>query len=177
MTYTPSPQPAYLGFGASAFNLMQSIRPLETPPFPQTISKRDKRRLALSDRLTEITTNFTGNRDGYYRSHMHMLQLDISYISNAVLYENKPLEDLSEDILEGLTANIPGPANAPRSALRLSDLEAPPRAGNAAAKFVHEINDEFEEKDARLTLLAVSRSFLSWNLPHGLPLVASRLKS
>lgn len=158
MAYTPSPQPASHGFGAIGLNATQLIRPSETPPFPHVISKRDKRRLALSDRLTEISANFSNNRDAFYRSHMHTLQLDMNYINNAGLYENKPLEDSSEDILEGLSANLPGSSIGSRSGLqglRSAEIEAPPRAGTWAAKFTHEVNDEFEGKDVRLTLLAV----------------------
>lgn len=166
MAYTPSPQPGFHGLGATGSNTTQPIRPSDTPPFPHSISKRDKRRLALSDRLTEISTNFTNNREAYYRAHMHTLQLDMNYINNANLYENKPLEDSSEDILEALSANIPGPSIGSRSGvpgLRLPDIEAPPRAGKWAAKFVHEINDEVEEKDVKLTLLAVRVSHLYCN--------------
>ena len=163
MAYTPSPQPGFHGLGATGLNTTQPIRPSDTSPFPHSISKRDKRRLALSDRLAEISTNFTTNREAYYRSHMHTLQLDMNYINNANLYENKPLEDSSEDILEGLSANIPGPSIGSRSGvpgLRLPDIEVPPRAGRWAARFVHEINDECEEKDVKLVLLAVCGSLL-----------------
>ncbi len=179
MAYTPSPQPALHGFAATGVNTSQVIPPTETTPFPHVISKRDKRKMALSDRLTEISTNFANNRDGYYRAHMHTLQLDMNYINNACLYENKPLEDSSEDILEGLSANIPGPSMVPRSGpagLRLPEIEVPPRAGKWAAKFAHDINDEFEEKDARLTLLAVRISFLHcYHFQHGPPLSAWNL--
>ena len=173
MAYTPSPQPGFHGLGATGLNATQPIRTSDTPPFSHIVSKRDKRRLALSDRLTEISTNFTNNREAYYRAHMHTLQLDMNFINNANLYENKPLDDASEDILEGLSANIPGPSIGSRSGvpgLRLPEIEAPPRAGRWAAKFVHEINDEFEDKDVRLTLLAVRipssqilRSLGSWD--------------
>lgn len=163
MAYTPSPQPAFHGFASTGLNTTQMIQPSETPPFLHTISKRDKRRQALSDKLADISTNFTINRDAYYRNQMHTLQLDMNYINNANLYENKPLDDFSEDILEGLSANIAGPSIVPRPGLpgrRLPEIEAPPGAGKWAAKFVHDINDEFEEKDARLTLLAVRVPFL-----------------
>ena len=166
MAYTPSPQPGFHGLGATGLNTTQPIRASDTPPFQHSISKRDKRRLALSDRLTEISTDFTNNREAFYRAHMHTLQLDMNYINNANLYENKPLEDSSEDILEGLSANIPGSSIGSRPGvpgLRLPEIEAPPRAGRWAAKFVHEVNDEFEERDVRLTLLAVCVSRLCCN--------------
>lgn len=166
MAYTPSPQPGFHGLGATGLNPTQPIRPSDTPPFPHIISKRDKRRMALTDRLAEISTNFTNNREAFYRAHMHTLQLDMNYINNANLYENKPLEDSSEDILEALSANIPGPSIGSRSSvpgLRLPEIEVPPRAGKWAAKFVHEVNDEFEDKDVRLTLLAARIPFLYFN--------------
>ena len=94
---------------------------------------------------------------------MHTLQLDMNYVNNSGLYDNKHMDDSSEDILEGLSANIPGPSNVSRSGipgLRLPEIELPPRAGKVAAQFVHEVNDECEEKDVRLTLLAVRTTFL-----------------
>lgn len=161
MAYAPSPQPAFYGLLPTELNTTQMAWPSETPPFPNTISKRDKRRLALSDRLTDISTNFTINRDSIYRIQMHTLQLDMNYINNASLYENKPLEDSSEDILEALSANIPGSSiGLGLPGRRVPEIEAPPGAGKWSAKFVHDINDEFEEKDARLTLLAVRVPFL-----------------
>lgn len=90
----------------------------------------------------------------------------MNYINNASLYENKPLEDASEDILEAMSANIPGPSIVSRSGvpgLRLPEIEAPPRPGKWAAKFVHDVNDEFEDKDVRLTLLAARIPFLYCN--------------
>lgn len=171
MAYTPSPQPGFHGLGATGLYATQPHRPSDTPPFSHVISKRDKRRIALSDRLTEISANFTNNREAYYRAHMHTLQLDSNFINNANLYENKPLEDSCEDILEGLSANIPGAPVGSRSGvpgLRLPEIEVPPRAGKWAAKFVHEVNDEFEDKDVRLTLLAV-RVFLYFHCNHFKP--------
>lgn len=180
MVYTPSPQPGLHGPGATGLNITQPVRPSDTPPLPHSISKRDKRRLALSDRLAEISANFTNNREAYYRAHMHTLQLDINFINNANLYENKPLEDSSEEIIEGLSANIPGPSIGSRPGipgLRLPEIEAPPRAGRWAAKFVHEVNDEFEDKDVKLTLLAVHLPYsLSQSLRTGIRLTLPRAR-
>lgn len=155
MAYSPSPQPATLPTGGNA---TQVIRLSATPPFQHVISKRDKRRIVLSDRLNEISTQFAQNRDGVYRSQMQVLQLDMNFINNASLYENMPLDDFGDDIIRGLSSNILGNVTGVKSnrgGVRMSDIEAPPGAGKWAAMFTKEINDAFEEKDSQLTLLAV----------------------
>ena len=144
MTYSPSPQ---LGARAAGGIASQTARLSATPPFPPVISKRHKRKTIIAERLNEINAYFTQNRETVYRTQMHALQVDMNYVNNAKLYENKPLEAI-EDEAESLART------GPRSA-RAVDVEASLRTGKWAAYFVQDVNDAFEEKDIQLTLVVV----------------------
>ena len=155
MAVSPPPQPAMLIAGGNP-----TINPpLANTSFPQVMSKRDKRRNALGERLSEITASFNQNHDAIYRTQMRALQLDINYINNANLYDNRPLDDFGDDIVGQSTANMTNTLNGLRSSqlsARTTDFEVPPGTGRWAAEFVHAVNDAFEEKDVQLTLIAVS---------------------
>lgn len=86
----------------------------------------------------------------------------MNFINNVRLYDNKPLDDFADDIIEGMTMSAPSNTNGARlsqAGARTLDVEALPGAGKWAAKFVHEVNDAFEDRDVQLTLVAVCAVF------------------
>lgn len=155
MAYSPSPQPGSHTLGG---NPTHAIRLSTTPPLSQVISKRDKRRNALLERFNDINSNFARNRDAIYRAQMQLLQYDMNLINSIGLYDNKPLDDFADDIIEALATSTQTSANGARSSqsgARMLDVEALPGAGRWAAQFIQEVNDAFEERDVQLTLVAV----------------------
>lgn len=151
MAYSPSPRPAAAGSST------QIRRHSATPPFPQVISKQKKRRNQLADRLNDISVSFAQNRDENYRKQLQSLQFDMNYIHRAQPYENFPLDDLGSDIIDGMNATTSN-VNDNRSSVagtRISDVDAPARAGIWSSKFSLEVNDAMEERDTQLTLVAV----------------------
>ena len=151
MAYSPSPRPAAAGSST------QIRRHSATPPFPQVISKQKKRRNQLADRLNDISVSFAQNRDENYRKQLQSLQFDMNYIHRAQPYENFPLDDLGSDIIDGMNATTSN-VNDNRSSVagtRISDVDAPARAGIWSSEFSLEVNDAMEERDTQLTLVAV----------------------
>ena len=154
MAYSPSPQPGALAAAGATRNIPRTS---VTPPPNQILSKRDKRKNALIDRLRDISANFANNRDMHYRQQLQTYQADMSYINEANPYENKPLDDLGDEIVDKINETIASSAQGgrPPQAGSHSRFQAPPRAGKWAAGFVQEVNAAMEERDAQLVLLAV----------------------
>ena len=120
---------------------------LSPPPNMAPLSKRDKKRSAIENRLKEISTNFTMNRDVNLRNQLNALSRDILYINQADPYQDKPLDDSPDD----LSFDMSG---APPSASVDGDSRAP--LGKHAVQFVNDVNDAMEERDANLTKTHVS---------------------
>ncbi|KAF1957007.1 hypothetical protein CC80DRAFT_491862 [Byssothecium circinans] len=119
-----------------------------TSPQPQ-VSKRDKRRNMLADKLSEMTATFSDNRDNHYRAQLAALQADINLISKADPYNNKPLEDGGEEAAE-LVAQILG-NTIPSAPSAGTDYVA--QCGKNYARFVDAVNDAMEDRDYKLTML------------------------
>ncbi len=157
MAYSPSPQPPALVAAGSSKNLSR-LSP--TPPPNQAVSKRDKRKIALTDRLRDISANFANNRDFYYRQQLQTYQVAMNYINVANPYENKPLDDLGDDIIQNISDTVSGNTQGGQRAGQAGSqprFRAPPRSSKWAATFIQEVNDAMEERDTQLTLLAVSQ--------------------
>ena len=129
-----------------------------TPPLPhQALSKRDKKRNALSERLHDISANFAQNRDSHYRAQLHSLQLAMNFINNSEPYNDRPLNDNPNVIFEQLRAAVTDNAQRDaQAAARLNMLEVPAGTEKWAAAYVQEINDHLETRDATLAAIAVS---------------------
>lgn len=122
-----------------------------TSPQPH-LSKRDKRRNQLAEKLSDMMASFSDNRDSHYRAQLSALQADISLILKADPYANKPLEDNGEEAKE-LIAQIMG-GNVPTAPSAGTDYIA--QVGRQYARFVDSVNDALEERDYNLTMLWVS---------------------
>ena len=107
----------------------------------------------MTDRLAEISNNFSENRDTHYRERLRSLQTDIAYINNALLYDNKPLEDVGYDQVEDLNTSA---GLSTQGSIRNGGMVLPTPLGRHAANFIHEVNDALEEKDARMVGVTVS---------------------
>ncbi len=128
------------------------------------MSKRDKRKNALTDRLRDISANFANNRDFFYRQQLQTYQVAMNYISEAKPYDNKPLDDLGDNIIENISETVSGNVQAGQRAAPVGSqprFQAPPRSGKWAATFVQEVNAAMEERDAQLTLVAVRQALMS----------------
>lgn len=117
---------------------------------PPALSKRDKRRTMLSERLTEMVSAFGANLRPHYEAQVNAINIDISLILQADPYQNKPLEDDPEEIQAKVTAMAGN--NVPAEVAR-DDFAA--GAGKMYTEFVHRVNDAMEERDVNLTFLAV----------------------
>ena len=140
MAYSPSPQ--------LSPNLIDRHHS-QTPPL-QPISKRDKRRTLLSERLADITMEFSRNRDFHYRQQLQAIQTDMNLIMRADPYDDAPLDDDPEYIQE-LVHNLIG-GNAHFN----GDISA--IAGKTYSDFAREIGDALEDRDAALVMHKVSDS-------------------
>jgi hypothetical protein len=121
-----------------------------TSPQPQ-VSKRDKRRNMLADKLSEMMASFSDNRDNHYRAQLAALQADINLILKADPYANEPLADGGEEAAELIT-QVMGSA-VPAAPSATADYVA--QCGKHYARFVDAVNDAMEERDYNLTMLWV----------------------
>ncbi|KAL1600445.1 hypothetical protein SLS60_006831 [Paraconiothyrium brasiliense] len=123
---------------------------LEHTGSPQpAVSKRDKRRNMLADKLSEMMTSFSDNRDSHYRAQLAALQADINLILKADPYTNKPLEDAGEEASELITSIMGN--NAPTAPSAGTDYVA--QCGKYYGRFVDSVNDAIEDRDRDLTML------------------------
>ncbi|WEW54987.1 hypothetical protein PRK78_000414 [Emydomyces testavorans] len=117
-----------------------------SPTPPQQVlplSKRDKRRTAIHDRLNDIREAFTNNRDYHFRQHVHELQNEMALIANAEVYDEWPMSDAPEDVARQLK-------QLAASGHTVSDT---PLTGRWYSRFVDEINRSKEERDVELTVV------------------------
>ena len=130
----------------------QNEQHFNAEPPPQPLSKRDKRRSVLSEKLNELTNSFANNRDSHYRQQLQALQVDMNLITRADPYRDAPFDDMGDEIAElvaqttgGNTQGGAGPGQSMVASL----------AGRWYAQYVEEINDAIEVRDADMTMLEV----------------------
>ncbi|KAJ5643604.1 uncharacterized protein N7484_006111 [Penicillium longicatenatum] len=137
MAYSPPPSPgagpAYHG------SLLSRGRSTSPSGAAGPVSKRDKRRSALQERLHDLTATFSQNRDAQFRQQLHSLQCDMTLINNSNPYDAGPLPDSSEDVAQLIEETVGGG----KFAKEMASL-----SGTYYAKFVHEVNNVKETRDA-----------------------------
>jgi hypothetical protein len=129
---------------------------LHDEDFSPLVTKRDKKKNMMTERLTDIISQFSTNLRPHYEAQANALQVDITLITRANPYQNKPLEDVPDrvdELVYGMVNN-----QIPASPVAESDFVA--GAGKRYTEFVHQVNDSMEERDCNLASLAVSSSFL-----------------
>ena len=115
----------------------------------------------MENRLADINNSFADNRDHLYRKQLQALQADMNYIQAARLYDNAPLDEVGDEVLEetntSAAASTTGSLrNAHQAYLNgHTRLEVPYKTGRQTAEFIQEINDAMEQRDADLTTLVV----------------------
>ncbi|KAJ5692898.1 hypothetical protein N7462_002321 [Penicillium macrosclerotiorum] len=141
MAYSPGPPSPGAG-GAYHGGLTARLRSTSPPGAASgPLSKRDKRRTALQERLHDLTATFSQNRDSQFRQQLHSLQCDMTLINNADPYQTGPLPDSSEEIAQLIEETVGGG----KFAKEMASL-----SGTWYAKFVQEVNNVKEQKDADL---------------------------
>jgi hypothetical protein len=139
----PSPDQSPIMGASHRIDRQQSNSP---PLQEQQLSKRDKRRTNLANRLAEITAQFSDNRDVHYRNQLQALQIDINLIGEANAQGDMPLPD-SPGAIDKLVRD-----NLQKNLMKAIGANVPLRAGRVYADFAKEINDAMEEKDAMLAM-------------------------
>ncbi|KAI4194372.1 MAG: hypothetical protein LQ350_007811 [Teloschistes chrysophthalmus] len=140
--YAPLPQSA-----ASLVPATNSSDLHRQSPTPPPLTKREKRKNAMAERLRDISTNFAENREYHYRRQLQALQRDLSFITHAEPYRDQPLEEILDDF---------GPDGG---------NDAQPRAGKWARKFIEELNNAMEDRDAQLCLVVVRQTARQNSIP------------
>jgi hypothetical protein len=127
-----------------------------SPP-SQPVSKRDKRRNAVLDRITELTGQFNDNKDNYYRQQLYAIQIDTSLILHADPCKYEPLADTGDaiqDLIERANGGVP-------SHPILTEVNQ--IAGKVYSEFANEVNDAMERRDSALTVHEVRKSIVYYN--------------
>ncbi|CAG8970909.1 hypothetical protein HYALB_00000888 [Hymenoscyphus albidus] len=141
MAMSQSPQLSPIMGGSHRNDHQQS----NSPP-QQQLSKRDKKRTLLAERLASITSQFSVDRDLHYREQLQALQIDTNLILEAGAHGNEQLRNQPQDIDDLVKENI-------FKTMRKSvGSPIPPRAGKIYADFAKEVNDAIEERDTSLTM-------------------------
>ncbi|KAL8861819.1 MAG: hypothetical protein Q9178_001688 [Gyalolechia marmorata] len=150
----PSPQSAgYLPVASDTAHM----HPLSHTP-PPTLSKRDKRRNAMIERLRDIEGGFASNRDSYYRQQLQALQRDVNIITHAEPYRNRPLDELNDILDSDHSAPINGNRGHHHRGM-VENGERQPRAGKWARGFIEQVNNAMEDRDTQLSLIVDRHNF------------------
>jgi hypothetical protein len=144
----PSPELSPV-MGAQRIERQHSNSPLPE----QQLSKRDKRRTNLANRLAEITAQFADNRDVHYRNQLQALQIGINLVVEAPAHGDDLLPDKPDEIDKLIQANLQ------KNLMKSIGADVPLRAGRVYADFAKEVNDAMEDRDAVLTMHKVGLVF------------------
>ncbi|KAL8784779.1 MAG: hypothetical protein Q9213_003759 [Squamulea squamosa] len=125
---------------------------------PPTLSKRDKRRNAMIERLRDIEEKFASNKDFYYRQQLQALQRDASIITYAEPYRNQPLDELDELLDADENVHINGNRSNHHTGV-MGNGERQPRAGKWARGFIERVNNAMEDRDIQLSLIVDRHNF------------------
>ena len=96
----------------------------------------------LAERLEQMTTAFSSNRDVHYREQLQAIQIDMNLIMEANPFTQVPVV--------ADPAGIDDLVKAQMAKMKNVGPNPPPRAGRMYADWAQSINDGLEEKDAAL---------------------------
>ena len=120
-------------------------------PSPQPMSKRDKRRQQLAEKLSNMADAFAANHFDHYYAQLSAIQCDINLVLRADPYRSAPLPDSSEEISQAIAE---AKQEVTRRAPINEDAEASFSAlsGRHYSKFVSRVNRALEEEgDPRMS--------------------------
>jgi len=132
---------------ASDHNAGHSGSPPQNPP-----SKRDKRRIMLSEKLEGMVNSFKTNLRPHFDAQVTAVQLDMRRIMLANPYAGQPLDDSGEDTMELVNNMVRG--QTPTDSAANTDFIAD--TGKFYSEFTRSVNNAMAERDTNLTLLHVS---------------------
>ncbi|KAF2458743.1 Sds3-like-domain-containing protein [Lineolata rhizophorae] len=135
---TPPPGSGLGGTASGGTNL--------PPHAHQQISKRDKRRNLIAEKLSEMMASFGDKHNEHYRAQVLAVQTDVNLIMKANLFGNAPLDDSGRDIQEQIEQMMGGVVSPEQK-----DYVA--QAGRFYGDFVTQVNNAMEERDIELTRL------------------------
>lgn len=118
------------------------------------LSKRDKRRNNITDRLSDMIETFAADQHQHYRAQLQAIQVDMSMILRANPYNNTPLDDHAEDIAAEIEKITGG--SMPQLSNEAAKKDYLALAGKRYHDYVQDINRAMEQRDADLTALKVS---------------------
>ncbi|KAF1989775.1 hypothetical protein K402DRAFT_444781 [Aulographum hederae CBS 113979] len=118
-----------------------------SPPPP--LSKRDKKRAVVSEKLNDLLASFNSNLRPHYDAQISAVQVDMNLIMRADPYANKPLDDSGDDVAD--TVNSVVGTQTPTDQAGQNDFKID--SGKFYTEFVHKVNDAQEERDINLALL------------------------
>ncbi|KAI4089452.1 MAG: hypothetical protein LQ344_005366 [Seirophora lacunosa] len=151
--YHPSLQPpANLSAGG------QPSHPHHLSATPPPLSKRDKRRNAMLDRLQEISSSFAENRDYHYRRQLQTLQCDLNLITHAEPYRNQPLDEVVDDADDEAALSAAGTRGG-QYGPTVGANERQPKIGKWGRRFIEDVNNAMEDRDAQLSLVVERHNF------------------
>lgn len=129
-------------------------RKMSASPPPAPLSKRDKRRNNITDKLSDMIETFAADQHQHYRAQLQAIQVDMTLILRASPYNNVPLDDDAEDI-EAEIEKITG-GSMPHITNEAAKKDYAALAGKRYHDYVQDINKAMEQRDADLTALKVS---------------------
>ncbi|KAI8634458.1 Sds3-like-domain-containing protein [Xylariaceae sp. FL1651] len=115
---------------------------------PQPQSKRDKKRQALSDRLSALSEQFSREKDRHYREELQKIQVDVNLVSRVDPYADRPLDEIDRERRERELSQATNGASNNASATHRSLLEM---AGPTFQEWIHEVEDLVETRDYDMT--------------------------
>lgn len=114
-----------------------------SPP-PTAQSKRDRKRQALSEKLSSMFDRLQRDQDQSYRDQLQKIQLDTSLVQRFDPYDPRVLEIIAE--LQSEHEAAQGPTVNAENARSLMDM-----AGLQFLSFIEEVEDLIEARDFGLT--------------------------
>jgi len=118
---------------------------------PQNLSKRDKKRNNIVEKLEDMISTFKNDKSQHYRVQLQAIQVDMTLVIRADPYEDAPLED-NPAVIQELVDAVMGDKLPSGKAAR-EDFYA--LAGRRYYQYCQEINQAQEKRDADLTMLKV----------------------
>jgi hypothetical protein len=107
------------------------------------LSKRDKKRQVLADRLASLTEKFGRDRDRKYREQLQKIQIDTNLVMRVDPYAERPFAAIELEHRQLAKSNGDGDNRAgPRTLLEM--------AGPKFSEWMQEIEDLVEERDFTL---------------------------
>lgn len=119
---------------------------------PTLLSKRDKKRQMLADRLAALSEKLGRDRDQTYREQLQRIQVDTQLVMKLDAHAERPLDALDAELLSVSRANSEADSHPGQRTL----LEM---AGPRFQDWIVQVQDIVEERDYHLTKYTVSQSF------------------